>query len=56
VSDTPVPQGIQGPKGAQHPPPPSKSDGGFPWLPLQIAAAVLLAAILAFGAWSYLWK
>ena len=46
--------GEQGPKGAQHPPPSPEPDGGFPWLPLQIAAAVLLAAILAFGAWSYL--
>ena len=31
-------------------PPPEPKDG-FPWLPLQIAAGVLLAAILAFGAW-----
>ena len=46
--------GEQGPKGAQHPPPSPEPEGGFPWLPLQIAAAVLLAAVLAFGAWSYL--
>ena len=47
----------RGATGAQGPPDdtaPPESDGGFPWLPLQIAAGVLLAVSLAFGAWSYL--
>ena len=50
-------QGPHGLDGAQGPPDdtaPPESSGGFPWLPLQIAAGVLLGASLVFGAWSYL--
>ncbi len=50
-------QGPHGLDGAQGPPDdtaPPEPGGGFPWLPLQIAAAVLLVLSFAFGAWSYL--
>ena len=50
--------GVAGPQGPTAVPPveapPPEPDGDFPWLPLQIVAAIALAASLAAGAWSYL--